>query len=81
MLVRNSRTLGTIIQTARKTNGESQADFGARIGMHQSALSLIEKGHSGLKLETLLTILAALDLDLTITRRAKGSIEQFADML
>jgi HTH-type transcriptional regulator / antitoxin HipB len=80
-LIRSPKVLGTLIQTTRKKQGLSQAAFGELVGLHQSAVSLVEKGHAAIKLETLLSILAALDLDLTISPRAKGSIEDFTDLL
>jgi HTH-type transcriptional regulator / antitoxin HipB len=80
-LVRSPKVLGNILQNARKKQGFSQTAFGEHINMHQSAVSMIEKGHSALKLDNLLSILAALDLDIVVVPRAKGSIEDFADML
>jgi HTH-type transcriptional regulator / antitoxin HipB len=81
LLVRSPKALGNIIQTERKRQGLSQASFGEHINMRQSVISMVEKGHSALKLENLLSILAALDLDIQITPRTKGSIKDFADMM
>jgi HTH-type transcriptional regulator / antitoxin HipB len=80
-LIRSPAALGNAIQRARKARGLNQADLGALAGLRQSAVSMVEKGHAPLKLDTLLKLLAVLDLDLTIGPRAKGSIDDFAGML
>jgi HTH-type transcriptional regulator / antitoxin HipB len=80
-LVRNPKALGNLIQRERKALKLSQTEFAERVGMRQPAISMVEKGHAALKLDTLLTILAALDLDFTVGPRAKGSIDDFAAML
>jgi HTH-type transcriptional regulator / antitoxin HipB len=80
-LIRSPGALGNMIQRARKQKGWSQAELGEHTNMRQSAVSMIEKGQAALKLDTLLTIVAALDLDLQIGPRARGSIEDFAGML
>ena len=80
-LIRSPRALGNMIQRERKQRRWSQTELGERTGMRQSAISMIEKGQAALKLDTLLTIVAALDLDIQIGPRARGSIEEFAGML
>lgn len=80
-LIRSPKALGNMIQRERKQRGWSQAELGERISMRQSAVSMIEKGQAALKLDTVLTIVAALDLDLNIGPRERGSIDDFADML
>jgi HTH-type transcriptional regulator / antitoxin HipB len=80
-LIRSPKALGNMIQRERKQRGWSQAELGEHTSMRQSAISMIEKGQAALKLDTLLTIVAALDLDLQIVPRARGSIEDFKDML
>jgi HTH-type transcriptional regulator / antitoxin HipB len=80
-LIRNPKALGNLIQSKRKALRLSQAEFAERVGLRQPVISQVEKGHAALKLDTLLVILAALDLDLTVGSRAKGSIHDFATML
>jgi HTH-type transcriptional regulator / antitoxin HipB len=80
-LIRSPKALGNLVRTARKTRGLSQTALGELVLLPQAAISFIENGHAALKLETLLVLLAALELDLQITPRAKGSIHEFADLL
>ena len=80
-LIRSAKALGNLIQRERKQKGWSQAELGDRVAMRQSAVSMIEKGQAALKLDTLMTIMAALDLDLHVGPRAKGSTKDFVDML
>ncbi|MGL4241326.1 MAG: helix-turn-helix domain-containing protein [Beijerinckiaceae bacterium] len=80
-LIRTPKALGAVIQSERKQRGLSQGRLAEQVGLTQSAVSIIEKGHSGLKIETLLSVLAALGLDLQVTPRLRGSIEDFKDLL
>jgi HTH-type transcriptional regulator / antitoxin HipB len=80
-LIRSPKSLGNAIHRARKEQRLSQTQLGEKTGMQQSDISKIENGHAAMKLETLLSLLAALDLDLQITPRAKSSIKDLADML
>ena len=49
-------------------------------GLRQGTISIVEAGSNTVKLNTLLAILAALDLELLIDRRRKGSDEEIEDM-
>ena len=79
-LVRSPKALGNVIRNERKKLGLSQAALGKRVNLPQAAISFVENGHGALKLENMLALLAALDLDFQIMPRAKGSIQDFADM-
>ena len=47
----------------------SQSELGAKTGLRQGTISQIEKGHPSAKLETILAVISALDLELTISSR------------
>jgi HTH-type transcriptional regulator / antitoxin HipB len=79
-IIRSPETLGNAIRNARKQRGLSQARLAELVGLRQAAISLIEKGHAPLKLDTLLTILAALDLDLNIGPRTMVSVQDIVDL-
>jgi len=68
-LARSPEQIGNTIRRARKKRGMSQAELGEKTGLRQGTISLIEKGHPAAKLETILTVLSALDLELTINQR------------
>lgn len=71
-LARSPSQIGNAIRRARKRRGWSQSDLGARAGLRQETISLIESGHPAAKLETLLAVLGALDLEFLIATRSKG---------
>ena len=70
-LARDPRQLGTIIRRARKKRALSQGDLGAKAGLRQETISLVESGNPAVKLETLLAIMAALDLEFRIASRSQ----------
>lgn len=78
-LARTPRQIGTIIQRARKKRGWSQGQLAERAGLRQATISIIETGSETVKLNTLLSILAALDLEFRVGQRTKGSIEDIED--
>ena len=71
-LARDPKQIGNLIRRARKKQDLSQTALGAKAGLRQETISLIESGHSSAKIETLLAVLAALDLEFQIAPRSKG---------
>ncbi|PKQ00358.1 MAG: transcriptional regulator [Alphaproteobacteria bacterium HGW-Alphaproteobacteria-13] len=72
-MVRTATQLGAYIQDARTRKGISQQQLAEMIGKHQKTISSIEQGSDGTKLETILLVLAALDLNIQISARTKAS--------
>ncbi len=72
-LARSPKQIGTVIRRARKKHGLSQSALGAKAGLRQETISLIETGHPAARLDTLLAVLAALDLEFQIGPRSRGS--------
>ncbi|MDB5806027.1 MAG: transcriptional regulator, family [Betaproteobacteria bacterium] len=71
-LARDPRQAGNIIRNARKALNLSQGELAEKVGTRQATISLIESGSGATRLETILAILAALDLELTIGPRSRG---------
>ena len=69
---RTPKQIGNLIRRARRKNSWSQTELGARTGLRQETISVIENGNPAAKLATLLAVLAALDLEFQIGQRAKG---------
>lgn len=67
--------IGTIIQRARKKRNWTQGQLAERSGLRQGTISAIETGSKTTKLNSLLSILAALDLEFRIGTRTKGSAD------
>lgn len=71
-LARTPKQIGNIVQRARKARGWNQTQLGEKAGLRQETISLIEIGNPATKLETILAVLAALDLEFQIAPRSKG---------
>ena len=79
-LARTPAQIGNLIRRARKKRGLNQSQLGERAGLRQETISLIETGHPAAKLETILAVLAALDLEIRIVPRTKGSAANLEDI-
>ncbi len=73
-----TRTLGGAIREHRKTAGLTQAELAQLAGVGKSAVFDIEKGKPTVRLETLLRVLAALNMELHW--RSPMSREHSADL-
>jgi HTH-type transcriptional regulator/antitoxin HipB len=80
-LARTSPQLGNAIRRARRSLGLSQATLAEKTGLRQATISQIETGHPGTKIETLLAVLAALDLQLQVAARSQHSLQDLEDIL
>ena len=71
-LARDPRQIGNLIRRIRKKQGLSQTQLGEKTGLRQETISLIETGNPSATMETILNVLAALDLEFRIVPRSKG---------
>jgi HTH-type transcriptional regulator / antitoxin HipB len=69
-VARDSKQIGNLIRRARKNRGWSQKRLGEKAGLRQETISLLETGNPSARLETVLAVLAALELELQIGLRA-----------
>ena len=79
-LARNPKQIGNLIRRARKQRAWSQIRLGEKAGLRQETISLIESGNPATKLETILAVLAALDLEFWIGPRSKGGAAAIEDI-
>jgi HTH-type transcriptional regulator/antitoxin HipB len=70
-IVRLPRHLGAIIQSERLRRNLTQQELASLTGILQKTISAIENGSEGTKLDTLLTVIAKLDLDMQIVPRQR----------
>jgi HTH-type transcriptional regulator/antitoxin HipB len=70
---RTATQLGAALRLRRRQLRLSQGDVGARTHVRQATLSLLENGATDARLSTLMDVLAALDLELVVRPREKGS--------
>lgn len=68
-LARSPEQLGNAIRRVRKKRGMSQSELGEKAGLRQETISLIESGNPAAKLETILAVLSALNLEFQINER------------
>ncbi len=71
-IARTPLQLANYIRERRRKLGLSQVQLAAQIGVRQRTLSDIENARSA-RLDTLLRILAVLDLELVVRERTKSS--------
>ena len=79
-IARSPRQIGNLIQKHRKMSGMSQTELAARAGLRQELVSKIENGQVGSKISSICDLLAALDLEMTIGPRTKGSSVNIEDI-
>jgi HTH-type transcriptional regulator / antitoxin HipB len=69
-LARTPQQVGAIIRHTRKRLGRSQGALGEIAGLRQETISLIETGNPAARLDTILSLLGALDLEIRIVPRS-----------
>jgi HTH-type transcriptional regulator/antitoxin HipB len=79
-ITRTSSQIGAALRRTRKQLGLSQEQVSAKTKLRQATISSLESGDSGTKLETLLDVLAALNLELVIRSRTKGHVSDIEDI-
>jgi len=80
-LARTPKQIGNLVRRIRKKRGLSQSQLGEKAGLRQETISLIETGNPPTKLETILAVLAALDLEFRIVTRSKGEASDIEALL
>jgi HTH-type transcriptional regulator/antitoxin HipB len=78
-LARTSAHLGSIIQRARKQRHMTQAALGEKAGLRQATISKMEGGEDA-RLANVLSVLAALDLELVVRDRTKADDREIEEL-
>ncbi len=79
-IARTPQQIGAIVRRQRKKLGLSQDDLGTRIHLRQATISKVESGEPATRLQTLLDTLSALDLEIVIRPRTRGSANEIEDL-
>ncbi|MCB1420856.1 MAG: helix-turn-helix transcriptional regulator [Notoacmeibacter sp.] len=79
-LARTPKDIGHAIRSVRKARNLTQKELATRSGVWQETISKIENGVASTKLETIFDLLAALDLELQVQDRTKGSSADLEDI-
>ncbi len=74
-IIRNNIDLGEAIRRARKKKGLLQVDVARKASVRQALVSDLENGVTTAKHDTVIRVLAALDMDLSIVPRRKAGFD------
>ncbi|MBU0621054.1 MAG: helix-turn-helix domain-containing protein [Gammaproteobacteria bacterium] len=72
-VVRTSGQLGPILKKLRKGRGWSQQALGEKVGLSQERISVIESHPEKVSLDSLLTVLMALEVEMQIVPKGTAS--------
>ena len=74
-IIRSNKDLGAAIRLERKARNLRQVDVARKASVRQAMVSDLENGVTAAKFDTLIRVLAALDLDLSVVVRRKTSFD------
>ena len=75
MTIRNNKEFGEVVRIARQKQKLRQVDLARKASVRQALISEIENGAVSAKLDTVIKVLAALDLDLSVVPRNKVAFD------
>ena len=78
-IARTPVQLGAVLRRSRRAAKLSQQMLGEKAGLWQETISKIEAGQKATKIATIFDLLAALDLEMLIQPRTKGSAADIED--
>lgn len=79
-MVRSAKALGAALRRRRNGTSVTQMELAHRAGLQQRTVSMVETGVEGVRLSSIMAILRALDLELVVQPRSKGSHNDIEDM-
>ena len=79
-IVRSHKSLGVALRRRRRQLKLTQAELAERAGIRQGTVSQVENGLKTVKLQTVMDLLRALDLEMAIQPRSRGSHSEIEDL-
>lgn len=76
--IRNNKEFGEAVRRARLKQSLRQVDLARKASVRQALISDLENGTTSAKLDTVIKVLAALDMDLSIVPRRKAAFDPVA---
>jgi HTH-type transcriptional regulator/antitoxin HipB len=73
--IRNNKEFGEAVRRARLKQKLRQVDLARKASVRQALISELENGTTSAKLDTVIKVLAALDMDLSIVPRRKAAFD------
>ena len=74
-IARTSRQIGAAVRRRRRILSMRQGDVGLRTNLRQATISALENGEPGTQLRTLISVMAALGLEMVIRERSTASVD------
>lgn len=78
-IARTPKHIGEAVRRRRRALSMTQKDAAGKTGLRQATISELEAGEAG-TLRTLFDVLAALDMELVVRPRTKGSMDNIEDL-
>ncbi len=79
-IVRSTKALGVAFRRRRRQLELTQAELAARAGIRQGTVSQVENGLETVKFRTVMDMLRALDLELVVQQRSRGSHDEIEEL-
>jgi len=79
-LIRSHKQLGAELRRFRREKSLTQVQLAERSGLRQGTISQVEIGLQTVKLSTVMNMLRALDLEIVLRPRTKGSQTDIEDL-
>jgi HTH-type transcriptional regulator/antitoxin HipB len=77
-VIRSNKELGAVLRMARKAKNLRQVDVAQKASVRQALVSDLENGATMARLDTVIKVLAALDMDVSIIPRRKAEFDPTA---
>ena len=74
-IIRNNKDFGEAIRLARRNKGLRQVDLARKASVRQALVSELETGATTAKLDTIIKVVAAVGMDLSIIPRRKTELD------
>lgn len=78
--IRTPQQLGVAVRSRRRSLNLTQGDLAKQVRSYQKTVSKIEAGEPGVRLQTIFDILRALEMEIIVQPRSKGSLADIEDM-
>lgn len=79
-LIRSPKQLGAALRRFRRERKLTQVQLASRAGLRQATVSQVENGLETVKLSTVMELVRALDLEVILQPRTKGSHKDIEEL-
>ena len=79
-IARSEKQLGSILRRQRKRANLTQTRLGEKLHLRQATISKLEDGAPATQLRILMAALSALELELVVRPRSKGSGDEIEEL-